>query len=198
MTGEDQIVATLQQVAEYRQRFAINFPGQKQPVTLANTATAIAAFEKGLLTPSPFDRYLEGDNKALTEPQKAGLNTFLQVGCAGCHSGVALGGNSYQKLGLRRPYPSQDTGRFQVTNQSADRFVFKVPSLRNITETGPYFHNGKVKSLDEAIQLMAQHQLDRTLSSSQIDDLREFSGALKGTLPADYIRPPVLPPNQSL
>lgn len=185
--------ATLRKVPEYRQRFAAAFEGQKDPVNLTNAAIAIGAFERGLIAPSRLDQFLQGDLQALTAPEKEGLNTFVQVGCASCHSGVAIGGNSYQKMGLKNPYPTKDTGRFQVTALEADRGSFKVPSLRNISETGPYFHQGQIATLAEAVSAMGHYQLDKELTPDQVASLVTFLGALKGQLPREYIARPRLP-----
>ena len=185
--------ASLKKVPEYRQRFAAAFRDQKDPVNLTNAALAIGAFERGLIAPSRLDQFLQGDLQALTPPEKEGLKTFVQVGCASCHSGVAIGGNSYQKMGLKNPYPTKDTGRFQVTALEADRGTFKVPSLRNISETGPYFHQGQLASLAEAVKAMGHYQLDTELTADQVTNLVTFLKALKGQLPRDYIAPPRLP-----
>lgn len=185
--------ATLRKVPEYRQGFAAAFGGLKDPVNLTNAAIAIGAFERGLIAPSRLDQFLRGDLKALTPPEKEGLKTFVQVGCASCHSGVAIGGNSYQKMGLKNPYPNKDTGRFQVTALEADRGSFKVPSLRNITETGPYFHQGQIATLAEAVTAMGHYQLDKELTPNQVASLLTFLTALKGQLPREYIAAPRLP-----
>lgn len=193
LPDEAAVTKILEKVPEYRQRFAELFPGQDNPLTLGNAAKAIAAFEQGLVTPSRFDSYLLGDEKAITAEELAGAKTFVEVGCASCHSGVALGGSAYQKMGLKRPFESQDTGRFEVTQKEADRGKFKVPSLRNITETGPYLHDGSVASLDEVVRLMGQHQLDKDLSEQEIHDITAFLNSLKGELPQSYIAAPELP-----
>ncbi len=185
--------AALKKVPEYRQRFAAAFTGQKDPVNLTNAAIAIGAFERGLIAPSRLDQFLQGDLNALTPPEKEGLQTFVQVGCASCHSGVAIGGNSYQKMGLKNPYPTKDTGRFQVTALEADRGSFKVPSLRNISETGPYFHQGQIATLAEAVTAMGHYQLGTELSHEQVTSLVTFLNALKGQLPREYIAPPKIP-----
>ena len=105
-------------------------------------AVAIGAFERLLVTPGPFDDYLNGEATALNAAERDGLELFIDKGCGGCHMGPAVGGSMYQKLGLVQAYPVEDTGRFQATGQEADKFFFKVPALRNIAETGPYFHDG--------------------------------------------------------
>lgn len=194
MADEKSVVAVLETIPEYTLLFQAAFPGEEKPVTYDNMAKAIGAFERGLVTPSPFDRLLAGDQTALTDAQKAGLTTFVQSGCTTCHSGPLLGGGMYQKLGLVTPWPNpSDAGRFDVTKNEADKQLFKVPSLRNIEETGPYFHDGSVATLDEAIRLMGHHQLGRELSPEQVGSIQTFLGSLTGELPTAYIaEPPAL------
>ena len=136
MPDADHVATKLSAIPDYTRRFQKLFPDQKAPVTLRNAATAIGAFERGLITPSRFDDYLRGDATALSKEEQKGLETFVGVGCASCHSGVAVGGGSYQKMGLKVPYPDDDVGRFGVTGKERDRGVFKVPSMRNVSETG--------------------------------------------------------------
>jgi len=167
-------------------------------VTWENVGAAIGAYERKLVTPAPFDRFLAGDDKALTDAQKRGLNTFVQTGCTACHNGALLGGTSYQKVGAAAPWPAlTDRGRVEVTGNASDENVFKVPSLRNITETGPYFHDGKTVALDDAVVLMARYQLGRELPPADVQDIVSFLGALKGELPSALIREPELPPSTS-
>jgi cytochrome c peroxidase len=194
MADEKSVVAVLETIPEYTPLFQAAFPGEEKPVTYDNMAKAIGAFERGLVTPSPFDRLLAGDQTALTDAQKAGLTTFVQSGCTTCHTGPLLGGGMYQKLGLVTPWPNpSDAGRFDVTKNEADKQLFKVPSLRNIEETGPYFHDGSVATLDEAIRLMGHHQLGRELSPEQVGSIQTFLGSLTGELPTAYIaEPPAL------
>ncbi len=139
---------------------------------------AIGAFERTLLTPSRFDDYLNGNESALNDSEKRGLHKFMHMGCATCHNGVAIGGNSYKKIGVVESYDTKDMGRFEVTGIETDKKVFKVPSLRNITKTGPYFHDGSVSTLDEAIRLMAKHQLGREVGPGFTDDVKAFLGSL--------------------
>ncbi|MCC7490507.1 MAG: cytochrome-c peroxidase [Gammaproteobacteria bacterium] len=187
------VVKVLKSIPGYASAFAAAFPGEADPITYDNAAAAIGAFERRLVTPSPFDRYLEGDSAALTAEQRTGLATFMDVGCTTCHNGVGIGGGMYQKLGLVKPFATSDLGREEVTKNEADKFMFKVPSLRNITETAPYFHDGKVVTLDEAIRLMGEHQLGRSLTDAQVGEIRAFLGSLKGEIPAQYVARPELP-----
>ncbi len=187
------VVKVLKSIPGYLPAFQAAFPGEADPVTYDNAAAAIGAFERGLVTPSPFDAFLAGDAKALSAEQRQGLDTFMHTGCGTCHSGVGIGGGMYQKIGLVQPFDTSDPGRAAVTGSDADKFMFKVPSLRNITETGPYFHDGEVGTLDEAISLMATHQLGKTLTTAQVREIAAFLGSLKGPLPAGYIAKPELP-----
>lgn len=139
-----------------------------------NIGNAIGAFERTLMTPSRFDDFLKGDVFALNTKERKGLKTFMKIGCTSCHGGVAMGGSSFQKLGVLKKYPSKDLGLFEVTKKRRDKLKFKVPGLRNITKTGPYFHDGSVKSLDEAIDIMAEYQLGKKLIRADIDDIKAF------------------------
>ena len=160
-------------------------------MTYDNLGKAIGAFERGLVTPSRWDAYLAGEEDALTPEEKDGLAAVLDAGCQACHAGAYLGGSMLQKLGTVEPWPSQaDPGRFAVTGEEADRMMFKVPSLRNVAETGPYFHDGSVSTLWEAVQLMDMHQLGRALTDDQIRSIVVYLEALTGEIPADYIAPP--------
>jgi cytochrome c peroxidase len=193
MPDKATVVARLNALPGYVSAFEKAFPGQKSAVSYENLQTAIGAFERGLLTPSPFDAFLAGESDALTKEQRAGLDTFVGAGCAGCHGGVAVGGASFQKLGLVKPYDTADLGRKEVTGKEADLHVFKVPSLRNITETGPYFHDGKVEKLPEAVRLMGSHQLGKDLTDAEVTSIVAFLGALTGEIPKDYVAKPALP-----
>ncbi len=193
MPSEAKVEGLLRSIPDYERLFREAFPGESQPVTFDNMALAIGAFERGLVTPGPFDRFLAGDVEALDAAQQRGLRTFLATGCTTCHNGVTVGGLLYQKLGLVHPYESEDPGRFQVTGNEADRNVFKVPTLRNVAETGPWFHDGSVRSLEEAVRLMGWHQLGRELDDRQVGDLVAFLGSLTGEIDWGYVAKPELP-----
>lgn len=173
-------VARIKSIAAYAAKFAKAFPGEKEPLTYINIGRAIGAYERTLVTPGKFDKFLKGDQKVLTDTEKRGLKTFVSVGCVSCHSGATVGGQMFQKLGLVKPFPTKDLGRFEVTKDEADRSFFKVPGLRNVALTAPYFHDGSVKELPEAVKLMAEHQLGRTLTQEQTHDIVAFLGALSG------------------
>jgi cytochrome c peroxidase len=144
MASERDIVGVLRSMPEYVDAFQRAFPQDREPLCFDNMAVAIGAFERKLLTPGRWDRFLRGDETALTAKEKSGLNAFLAAGCQTCHAGALVGGSAFQKLGVAKPYPdASDPGRYKVTHTEADRMVFKVPSLRNVAMMAPYFHNGK-------------------------------------------------------
>ena len=187
-------VHVLQSMPEYVVLFEQAFPNEKEPINFNNMAQAIGAFERGLVTPARWDAFLQGDQAALSDAEKSGFNTFAAVGCQWCHNGAYVGGAAYQKLGVMKPWPNQkDAGRYQVTKDDADMMVFKVPSLRNIQKTGPYFHDGSVATLDQAIRDMGVHQRGVELNAAQVKSIETWMNALTGPIPIDYIRQPVLP-----
>ncbi len=184
----------LRSIPGYAPLFAKAFPGEKDPVGFDNAAKAIGAFERTLVTPSRFDRFLAGDEKALTEPEQKGLETFISAGCVTCHNGEGVGGGSFMKLGLARPVEGlKDNGRFDVTHDEADRFVFRVPSLRNVEKTGPYLHDGSLGTLKETVGFMSLHQLGRPLTVDQTQSIVTFLGALTGPLPPKALIAPPRP-----
>jgi len=195
----ERAVQTLRSIPEYREWFAKAFPGEAEPVTFDNMARAIEAFEATLITPgSPFDRWLAGDNSAMTAAQIEGLQTFVSKGCTGCHAGVNFGGQGYFAFGVVQApsdeiRPPGDLGRFAVTSTAADEYVFKAPSLRNIELTAPYFHSGKVWSLEEAVAVMGSAQLGAVLTPDEIGAITVFLGTLTGNQPE--VEYPILPPH---
>jgi cytochrome c peroxidase len=194
MPSPAQVLVVLKSMPEYVAAFKAAFPGEKDPVTYDNMAKAVGAFERKLTTPSRWDKFLIGDQNALTADEKAGFQAYFEAGCQTCHSGAYVGGGSYQKLGMIKAWrDSSDSGREKVTKSEADRMVFKVPSLRNIDKTGPYYHNGKVATLAEAVSTMAEYQLGKTLTDAQIRSIITWLGTLTGDLPAEYIKEPALP-----
>ncbi len=191
---EKYVVKIVGSIPEYVAQLKKIFPDEKDPVTLVNVGKAIGAFERGLVTPSRWDKLLKGDKAALTADEKAGFNAFVDAGCITCHSGVYVGGQTYQKLGLLKPWPSQtDPGRMKETKNEADRMMFKVPGLRNVEKTGPYFHDGSVDSLEEATKLMATHQLGKELTDAQVKSIVTWMKTLTGEVPESYIAMPTLP-----
>jgi cytochrome c peroxidase len=187
-------VDTLNSIPEYKSSFTKVFNSNK--ITINEVAVAIAEFEKTLRTPnSPFDLWLKGDDNALNDSEKEGYALFKVKGCTACHSGALLGGTTYQKMGLVTPYKTKnsDIGRAAITGQDSDKFVFKVPSLRNISLTYPYFHDGAVWSLKEAVIIMADVQLGQTLSDNEATKITEFLSSLTGVQP--QVTLPQLPPS---
>jgi cytochrome c peroxidase len=188
------VVETLKGIPGYRAAFSQAFPGQAQPISIGNVSKAIAEFERGLITPSRWDRYLEGDTQALSPSEKEGAKLFANLGCMVCHTGAYVGGTMFEKLGIHVPWPNQtDHGRREVTKNPADDMVFKVPSLRNVARTAPYFHDGSVESLDTAVRMMAYHQLGVDLSEDEARSIAAWLGSLTGDIPRGYIAPPNLP-----
>ena len=194
MPNSEAVLAHMRESATYRAAFQAAFPNDRTPITYDNVGRAIGAFERGLVTPSRWDRYLAGDSAALSAAERRGLASFVHLGCVNCHAGPYVGGQLYMKLGGVKPWPTAtDSGRYKVTKNPADLFVFKVPSLRNVAKTGPYFHDGSVASLDSAIRLMARHQLGLELNDAQVKDIHSWLDALTGELPAEYIAQPPKP-----
>jgi cytochrome c peroxidase len=194
MPNEKRIVATLQSMPGYVDAFKKAFPDDPNPVTLDNAAKAIGAFERTLLTPSRWDHFLKGQRDALSKDEIAGLRTFVETGCQTCHMGPGMGGGMFQKLGLVMPWQNtHDLGRFELTKQDSDKLVFKVPSLRNIEKTAPYYHDGSVATLEEAVRLMGRHQLGRELTPEQVASIVTFLKSTTGPLPNDLLQKPALP-----
>lgn len=193
MPDEAYVLRVLKSIPGYVEAFAKAFPEDPESVTYANVGKAIGAFERKLMTPSKFDDFLKGDEKALTDAEKHGLNLFVTTGCTVCHNGMGVGGHLYQKLGLVKEWPSKDLGRFAATKNEADKYFFKVPSLRNITETAPYLHDGSIASLEEMVAKMAEYQLGRTISAEDTKAIVAFLGSLKGRVDENFIKKPELP-----
>jgi cytochrome c peroxidase len=191
MADAASVEAVVASIPGYAPLFAKAFPKEEKPITYDNIAKAIGDFERTLVTPSKVDAFLAGKSGALNVQEKAGLSLFLEVGCITCHNGPALGGGMYQKLGLVAPFPNlKDEGRAKVSKSEDDRFVFKVPSLRNIEKTGPYLHDGSVAKLEEVVTLMGRHQLGRELKPEEVKSLVTFLKALTGPLAKASIAPP--------
>lgn len=184
----------IRSIPGYRPYFEKAF-GSKNP-TFSEIAEALAAFETTLTTPNaPFERYLKGDKNALTQQQIDGLKLFRRSGCIRCHSGNLLGGTSFQKVGSVRPYVTDNSskGRMDVNGKPWDEMMFKVPTLLNVERTAPYFHDGAVKTLPDAVKKMADIQLDMNLSEKQVEEIVAFLESLNGELPK--IEKPTLPPS---
>ncbi|MEO8126933.1 MAG: cytochrome-c peroxidase [Bryobacteraceae bacterium] len=194
MPTGDSVVRVLKSIPGYVTAFQAAFPGESDPVTFDNMARAIGVFERKLTTPSRWDKFAGGDHAAITQQEMRGWMTFRHAGCTTCHNGPAIGGTSFQKLGASVAWPQpSDQGRYEVTKAEADRLMFKVPSLRNVEKTGPYFHDGRVRTVEDAVRLMGKHQLGIDLQDSDIESITAWFHTLTGPLPQEYIHPPKLP-----
>jgi cytochrome c peroxidase len=180
---------------QYAAAFRAAYPSDPEPLSARNYGKALEAYQASLMTPAPFDRFLAGDDKALTGPQKAGLKAFVATGCAGCHNGALLGGTMMMKFGLVKDYwletgsAKPDVGRFAMTKKEEDRYAFRVPMLRNVARTAPYFHDGSVETLDRAVRVMAAVQLGRNLDDATAASIVAFLESLTGEVPAHYAPP---------
>ncbi|CAN7748759.1 cytochrome-c peroxidase [Mesorhizobium sp. LjNodule214] len=191
-----QLIATLKSMPQYVEWFNSAFPGEADRVTFENVAKAIEAFEATLVTPAPFDAFLNGDDAAMTSEQKQGLTLFMDKGCSSCHGGINVGGEGYSPFGLvEKPntdvLPENDKGRFAVTHEADDSYVFRVAPLRNVALTAPYFHSGKVWDLKQAVAIMGITQLGQELTEKEVDLLVAFLNSLTGKVPE--VAYPVLP-----
>jgi cytochrome c peroxidase len=193
------VAEQLNGIPGYHDAFVKAFPGEADPVTLANVQKAIAVFEATLITPNaPFDRFLKGDANALSPTQKEGLALFMDKGCAACHNGINLGGSMYAPFGVvTKPgaslLPPGDKGRFMVTGTPSDEYVFRVPPLRNIALTAPYFHTGQAWDLRLAVAVMGASQLSAKLTSEDVGKITAFLDSLTGEQPK--VTFPILPPS---
>ncbi len=192
-------MAKLRAIPDYAPLFATSFAGAQDPITPENWGRAIGAYERTLVTPSAFDDYLGGKTEALSQGAREGLRLFMDTGCTACHNGPGIGGNMFQKFGVMEDYWKEtgvaepDKGRADITKDPADLYVFKVPSLRNVAMTAPYFHDGSVSRLGDAVRIMAKVQLDKQLTDPDIANIVAFLASLTGKLPDGFAQAPVLP-----
>ena len=187
-------VDVLRSIPQYQARFKQLFGGDK--IDIGMVTDAIAAFEETLVTPdSRFDKWLKGDKNAINQTELEGYKLFKEKGCVSCHNGPAVGGGSYQKMGVHEPYKSTSKaeGRFGVTGKDADRFMFKVPTLRNVELTYPYFHDGAAATLEEAVDVMGRLQLGHKFTKDENAKIVAFLKTLTGKQP-DF-KLPILPPS---
>ncbi len=188
---------TLKSMPGYVSAFKSALPGEKDPISFDNMAKAIEAFEATLTTPgSRFDQYLDGTDTALNAEEKKGLKLFIDKGCASCHAGVNVGGQGYYPFGVvEKPgadvLPQGDKGRFAVTKTADDSYVFRAGPLRNIELTAPYFHSGKVWSLEQAVAIMGESQLGEKLAGAEVKAITAFLKTLTGDQPK--VEYPILP-----
>jgi cytochrome c peroxidase len=198
----DEAQNRIKSIPGYWELFQKAFPGEKEPITHDNIARAISAFERTLFSSSRFDQFLAGGKKVLTDKERKGLNVFLDTGCAACHNGALVGGMTFQKFGVVTPYwkatGSQeiDQGRFDITKREEDRYIFKVPPLRNVSVTDPYFHDGSVNRIDRAVKIMAEVQMGKRLNEQDVESIVSFLGSLTGTLTQEVLTVLVLPPSR--
>lgn len=194
------VVRKIRELPGYEAEFKQAFPDDAEPIKPENWGKAIGAYERTLVTPSPFDAYLQGDGNALTPQAQNGLKAFISIGCVACHNGVAIGGSTFEKFGVLGDYWKEtgsqtiDEGRFGETRDPTDKWVFKVPTLRNVGMTPPYFHDGSVATLSQAIRVMGKVQLGKVLTQEQVDELSAFLNSLTGELPKEFANEPVLSP----
>lgn len=194
--SEGFLVSKLKGIKMYQDMFKEAFPDETDPLTYKNLTYAIGAFERTLLSEAPFDKYLKGQKDALTAQQKKGLKTFIETGCITCHSGNMIGGSMFNKFGVHEEYwtltgsEPVDEGRFEVTGEESDKYMFKVPSLRNIEKTHPYFHDGSVAELSKAVKIMAQLQNDKELTDQEVEDIVAFLKSLTGDISVTQKTPP--------
>ncbi len=190
------LVEVVASVPAYAAAFKKSFPDAKGAVTPETLSMALGAYTRKLLTPARWDKFLGGDEAALTSDEKAGLGAFMDASCTTCHAGKYVGGAQNQKLGVAKAWPNAtDLGRYEVTKQEVDRGVFKVPTLRNVTRTGPYLHDGSISSLEELTKMMAHYQVGKELTDGQAKSIVAFLGALSGDAPKELLQKPELPPS---
>lgn len=188
-------------ISEYVALFEEAFPDEDEPITLVNIGRAIGAFERTLVTPARFDDFMKGDADALNDQEKRGLRAFLRAKCQVCHMTPLLGGHVYQKFGIMRDYweltgsEIPDVGRAAVTKNENEKYFFKVPGLRNVERTYPYFHDGSVWSLKDAVSIMNELQFGEKLDDQELDDIVAFLATLTGELPESARVLPILPPS---
>jgi cytochrome c peroxidase len=194
MRDGQEVEQVLAAIPGYKEVFAKAFPGDKRALSYDNVGRAIGAFERGLVTPSRWDDYLGGKKDALSGAEMEGLRVFTNVGCMVCHTGEFVGGSMFAKVGAVEPWPNQkDQGRYEVTKKAEDKMLFKVPTLRNVEHTAPYFHDGSSATLDQAVRKMGKHQLGLDLSVAEVSSIVAWLKSLSGPLPTEYIKAPPLP-----
>lgn len=192
----ERVLQTLRSIPEYVAELKRVFPNESDPVTVQNFAYVIGAFERTLVTPSRWDRFVMGDTEALNEEEQRGFIVFNQLGCVSCHTGALVGGNQFAVLGQARPWPNQlDLGNGMFSGMTRPVPMFKVASLRNVTKTAPYFHDASSETLEDAVRRMAEHQLGVAVTNDQVNAVVTWLDSLTGELPAHVIAEPELPPS---
>lgn len=211
MPNHDAVIGRVNKIPGYVSAFKKAFPKDSNPVNIDNLAKAIATYERTLVTPnSAFDKYIRGNKKALSAQQVRGMKLVEEIGCTSCHTGPNFAGEGLKMgEGNYKPFPqvpgskydkmydlTSDLGRYEVTKNKEDKNHWRVPTWRNVALTAPYFHNGKVATLDEAVRVMAKTQLDTDLSNEQVDDIVAFLNSLTGEFPKQTM--PILPPTPGM
>lgn len=187
----DDLVERLKKISGYESLFKQSFPDKSEAISIENISLALQTFINGLNTPAPIDKFLSGDDQALTEKQRKGAMAFDSIGCFSCHTGSSLGGQFIMKAGVLEPWPNQsDKGYFDVSKNPEHVLTFRVPSLRNVQMTGPYFHDSTSNRLWDAIGKMAKFELGKDLSLEEKDCIQEFLKSLTGEVPIEYIKKP--------
>ena len=183
MPSEKKAIKQLKK-AGYKIAFKQAFPEESRPLNFTNITKALAAFQRTLITQDRFDLFMAGDNTALNEQEKRGLETIFNTGCTACHTGPLMGGKLIIKMGLVKPYPNtEDKGRSEITGREQDEFLFKAPVLRNIAQTAPFFHDGATADLEQAVFKTGWHQIGIELDSQQVMDISAFLRSLNNTRP---------------
>lgn len=200
MPNKNFVVDRLKKIKGYKKLFDEAFPMENDAITYTNLEKAIGAFERTLITPGKFDAFLNGDSSALSAEELIGLNDFIEIGCTSCHNGNTVGGKMFQKFPVYgNEYVSytnskaDDLGKMEVSKDEFDRHMFKVPSLLNVSETGPYLHDGSVTDLGKVIKIMAKLQLNKDITDGQIKSIKTFLNTLKGSIPVSITIPPTMP-----
>lgn len=206
MKDHDMVVSRIRMIPGYVEEFKKNFPGQKEPVVIDNVAKAIATYERTLLTPdAPYDQFLKGKKNAINAAAKRGAEKVVAIGCATCHNGPNYAGPQLPEgTGFYQRFPtfadneyakkydfSADPGRMKATGKAEDKGMWRVPTWRNVALTAPYFHNGAVATLDEAVLVMAKTQLNVDLKKEDVADIVAFLNSLTGKMPKQQM--PELP-----
>lgn len=192
--SSEEMIKRLKAISGYSDLFKKAFPDEEDAITEGNLVKALTEFQRGLVTIAPIDKFLKGDDKALTEKQLKGAYLFDQKSCFACHTGANFGGQMVIKLGITQPWPNQeDTGYYKVSGDPKHKMTFRVSPLRNISKTAPYFHDASSKRMWDAIRKMSQYELGQIISVDEVLMIQEFFKCLTGEIPEKYIEKPKMP-----
>jgi cytochrome c peroxidase len=185
------LIERLKKVTGYKAFFQKAFPNDNAPVSFDNLVKALTLFQEGLITLAPIDRFLKGDDKALTAKQLKGAKAFDEKNCFACHTGVSFGGEMIMKLGVTREWPNQkDLGYYNVSKNPLHKMTFRVSPLRNVEKTAPYFHDASSTRLWDAIRKMGWHEIGDHISLQDVANIQDFLKSFTGEIPQDYIAEP--------